>query len=405
MSGVDVKTGIAVVASHLHGLQHHGQSKTRVLEHVVTMSPCDSDLKEQRYPSEPKPTLSNGLEDVDIDVPVVLEIDGTSQFQAAFDEVKADLAVGCRSSGDEASPSNQVATNFNIPPILVASGSSQSEDPRLPSRSEIMRAKIHDLESWIAVAQAQLDADMRFVRNVATLTPFQKSTRDRLVVALQAVSKRVMQVRLDMTKLTCHHDVLSNDLASEGSSWRRAKSIALQAAQETPQNCYPGNPSEIALSSNHEILGMDASASRPSSQYLGTPLSCRPASSLCESFHSAIDFGPAWALAEEVASSEFPTLPPLFDSPKLSSSVSFPHTDVNSTTSSPRPHSLTIQSANRSSRTSIESGDHEKFYSAREKGGEQAEAWNKTRCAQRVSLVRLPSYIQMPIGGKHNDRT
>jgi hypothetical protein len=403
MSGIDIKlTGIAAAASHLRDLQHRGQLKAREWDStapgpLVNMSPGDSEMREQRFLLKSKPTLLNGLDNVDVGVPVAPEIDGASQFQATFDQVKADLAAGWwSSSSDQASPSSRISEN---------PGSSHSEDSRLPSRSEIMQAKIQDLDSRIAAAHAHLDADMRFVRNVATLTPFQKSTRDRLIVALQTVSKGVMQVRLDITKLTCHRDVLSTDLASEGRSWRQAKTIALQAAQETLQDHFPGNHPQLTLPPHRETLGMDGSAMRSSPQYLDTPLSCRPESSLCDSFHSAMDFGPAWISADDLASSEF-TTPPFLDSPTLNSSLSSSHTDFKPPTSSPRRSSLTVQSVKRSLRTSgSESGDHEGFYSAYDNPEEQAEAWNQTRCAQRVSLVRVPSYIQMPMGRKHNNQT
>ena len=394
MSRVDVKlTGIAAAASHLRDLQHHGQSKARgwdstASEPLVNLSPDNSEMRDQRHHPESPSTLLNALDNVDLGVPVAPEIDGASQFQATFNQVKADLAVGWSPSSVQVTPN---------------SGTPHSEDSRFPSRSEIIQAKIQDLQSRIAAAHAHLDADMRFVRNVATLTPFQKSTRDRLVVALQAVSKRVMQVRLDITKLTCHRDVLSNDLISEGRSWRQAKTIALQAAQETLQDRLSSNPPQPTLAPHSEALGTGGSTMRSSPQYLDTPLSSRPESSLCDSFHSAMDFGPAWISADDLASPEFIT-PPLLDSPKLGSSLSFAHSDVNIPTSSPHRSSVTVQSAKRSSRTSdSEFGDHERVNSTHENFEEQAEAWNQTRCAQRVSLVRVPSYIQMPIGRNHHD--
>lgn len=424
MSGIDVKlTGIAAAASHLRSLQHHEQAKARgwdsaVPDPLVNISPSGSekeqrslsvsnqtlldgpepfmspgDTREDKSPSVSNPTLLNGVDNVDLDVPVAPEIDGANQFQATFDQVKADLAMAC--STDETPTSSRVSESPE---------SAQGEVSRLPARSEIMQAKIQDLESRIAAASAHLDADMRFVRNVATLTPFQKSTRDRLVIALQAVSKRVAQVRLDITRLTCHRDVLSNDLASEGRSWRRAKTIALQAAQETLQHRYPGNPPKLTVPPHRETFRIDSSTAQSSPHYLDTPLSCRPESSLCESFHSALDFGPPWLSAENLVSPESAITPPLVDSPKLSSSLSFAHMDVKSATSSPR-RSSTVLSTDRSSRTSGESEDHERLYSAYKSPREQAEAWNQTRCAQRVSLVRMPSYIQMPISRKHNDQT
>lgn len=386
MSGIDVKlTGVAAAASHLRDLEHHGLSKARPSGHTIpdypgSKSPGGSEMRKHGSPSESIPPWLNRLDNVR--VPVAPEIDGASQFETTFDQVKADLAAGCW-------PSSKVDQVSKKPQ------SANTEDSHLPSRSKIMQAKIQDLESRITAAQAHLDAEMRFVRNVATLTPFQKSTRDGLVVALQAVSKRIMQVRLEITKLTCHRDVLSKDLVSEGQSWRRAKTAALQAARETLQ--HRDNPPQLTLPQHKP-------AAQYYPQYLGTPSSRRPEPSLCESFHSAFDFGPNWISTEDLTSPESVTTPPLFDSPKLSSSLSFSHADMKSTTPSPRSSSLTVQSAKKSPRTSGESGEHERFHSTHESFEEQAEAWNRTRCAQRVSLVKMPSFIQMPLGRNQSDR-
>jgi hypothetical protein len=106
----------------------------------------------------------------------------------------------------------------------------------LPSRSQIIQSKIRDLESRITAAKSSLDADMRFVRNLAILTPFQKATRDRLQAAVQHVSKRIMRMRIDLIKLTCHRDVLAADLAAERRDMHTAKDLAFRAATETLQS-------------------------------------------------------------------------------------------------------------------------------------------------------------------------
>ena len=54
------------------------------------------------------------------------------------------------------------------------------------------------------------------------------------------------------------------------------------------------------------------------------------------------------------------------------------------------------------STASTDEGGHEKFYTAPEMPEEQAEEWNKTRAAKRVSLVKLPSDLRISmLFGKH----
>lgn len=398
MSGIDVKlTGVAAATSHLHDLQHQGRSpKAHTASQewdgdtprdLMGMLSGDSELTQP--PSNRKVSIVTGQNEMDIGIPVAPEIDGADQFKATFDQVKADLAAGRWTSSDSLTDSDPLASEQG--PCSIDPPPTGSDQSRLPPRSQIMQSKIQDLESRITAAHTQLEADMRLVRNIATLTPFQKSTRDRLISTIQNIAKRVMQVRLEYTRLVCHRDVLVKDLASQGRSWHRAKMIALQAATETLQSRHLP---KVTLTYHDE----------PFSQYANPTPSHRPESSICESFHSAMDFGPDWPSAEDVTSSIFLGTPGLFDSPKRSNSgslCSLPPLDAEVGSQSRSSHQKTLSpnvqqhSEDDSPRTSDDTRSHERFYTAHESLEEEAEIWNKTRCAQRVSLVRLPSNIQM----------
>ncbi|KAF8078454.1 hypothetical protein FPV67DRAFT_1557780 [Lyophyllum atratum] len=367
MSGTDVKlTGVAAATSHLHDLQIHS-AKSHIWDgdaprDLMGMLSGDSELDAQLSPSKRKLTIVTDKDDMDLEVPIAPEIDGAEQFKATFDQVKADLA----------------AVNDHLPSSAT---SAPSESSRLPSRAQIIQSKIEDIDSRIIAVQSQLDANMRFVRNIGNLTPFQKSTRDRLTAAVQNVAQRVVQVRLEITKLSCHRNVLANDLASEGRSWHRAKVIALRAATETLQSRHPITR-EPSFTSYH----LDPSPTH------------RPESSICESFHSAMEFGPDW-LPFEGASSSFLGTGHLSDSPSPSRSPSLnSHSLRDGRAESPRQSSILSSNFQRqaeSPRTSSDVLSHEKFYTALENPEEEAEEWDQTRCAQRVSLVRVPSDVQL----------
>lgn len=399
MSGKDVElTGVAAATSHLHDLQHTSQPATNKVKHWGNES--HRDLMEMLSPESTSPTkrphikrrvtLLKGHEDVDMEVPIAPEIDGADQFKATFDQVKADLAAGRWSSSDDGL-STDVSESSGPDSTLVPR--TQDEIWRLPNRSHVIQSKIKDLESRITAAQSQLDSQMRFIRNVATLTPFQRSTRDRLLVAVQGTSRRIMQVRLDIAKLTCHRDVLSKDLAAEGRDWQQAKRIALKAATETLQS----QRHEIGIPrmtiSYHELDNTRTSSALTS----GRPSSHTPEST-GDSFHSALDFGPEWPSSDDIASSSFLSASHQYDStPKRRNSdssrrYSFPdtHVEIPQRIRSGTPSSPGHVSDGGSPRTSDEMRTHERFYTARETP-EEAEEWNKTRCAQRVSLVRVPS--------------
>lgn len=410
MSGKDVQlTGVAAATSHLHDLQYQVQLLPKVRSwdgdtpgELMDMLSGDSDLGRRPAPQKRRVSIMTGREDVELDVPIAPEVDGADQFKATFDQVKADLAAGrWASSDDDLSMVEEQSRRGSDGSIAPSPMSIQSQSCRLPSRSQIIQTKILDLETRIVAAQHQLEADMRFVRNIATLTPFQRATRDRLTLAVQGVSKRVMQVRLDIAKLVCHRDVLFNDLASQNRNWVRTKKVALKAATETLQSrCVPKSIPKMTLSLHDQSSGF-----LPSPQTLDTSSSHRPESSACESFHSAIDFGPEWPSSDDLSSSSFLDTFRPFDSPELSGSGSFgsyPFLEMESPSINNQERFFRTLSTpgqtpgdETSPRNSEESRSHERFYTAQELPEEEAEEWNKTRGAQRVSLVRLPSDIRM----------
>jgi len=403
MSGKDVElTGVAAATSHLHDMQHmsHGALKVRnwdsreiptARDFMGMLSP-ESEVSPMRPSAKRRVTILNGRDNVDLDAPTAPEVDGADQFKATFDEVKAELAAGNWASSDPEPPVENIFIS-NSTLSLTSPTSMRGQNSPLPSRSQIIQFKIRELESKLSATQTQLDSDLRFVRNIGMLTPFQRSTRDRLSVAVQGVAKRVMQVRIDIERLACYRDVLSADLIAEGRDWSRAKQIALKAATETLQN--RANATLIP----RMTFSFSDSPPSPVPEKRDNSSSHRP-DSTCESFHSAIDFGPDWPSSDDLANtflsaSREPDLSPQASSSGSLSSYPFPDTELGlpqSLQNLPRP-SLTHPSSARSSRTSDDLGTHEKFYTALE--SPEAVDWDETRCAQRVSLVKVPSDFRL----------
>ncbi|KAJ7071302.1 hypothetical protein C8F01DRAFT_1109946 [Mycena amicta] len=355
MSGKDVQlTGVAAATSHLHDLQHaQSAHRSRKWDHdtsreLMEMLSGEPESPIKRSGVHRRVTMISFGGDMDMDVPTAPEIDGADQFKATFDQVKAELAAGHHTGGGGTShPVNE---------------SPHTATARLPSRSHIIQSKVRDLDTKISAAQSQLDSDLRFVRNIGTLTPFQRATRERLVSAVQTMAKRITQVRLEMVKLSCHREVLSHDLMAESNDWSEAKKIALQAATETLQIRGEDHiPRTI-------ITFPDDSTARPRKR---SSSSHRP-DSTADSFHSALDD------PEDMLSSGF-----------LSTSLRVDTSSQSSTTS------VHEQLSDRSpAGESPGTPSHEKFYTALE-SHEPAEDWNQTRLPQRVSLVRVPSTIRI----------
>ncbi|KAJ3883050.1 hypothetical protein F5051DRAFT_343510 [Lentinula edodes] len=392
MSGKDVQlTGVAAATSHLHDLQHN-QTKSEwgseASRDLMDMLSGESDSPFKRALPKRRVTTMSSSSVMDNDVPVAPEVEGADQFKATFDQVKADLAAGRCASPDSESPIEE--NNVERPDSLP------EDDSHLPPRSRIVLSKIRELDTKISASQSQLESDLRFAKNVATLTPFQRSTRERLSMAVQNISKRVMQVRLDLAKYTCHRKVLLNDMTAESQNWSRANKIALRAALETLQSHQRPSVPRMTLSF-HESNGLASpEVSIPPKMYTPSVHQSESTAGSLQSFHSAFDFGPEWNSNDDIFSPEGPDPYELDTSLRNSSSGSFnpelfrEEDDVIPLPSRPAELLSNVTSP-RASHDEI--NHHEKYYSARESAEEQAEEWNKTRCAHRVSLVRVPSAI------------
>jgi hypothetical protein len=394
MSPKDVElTGVAAATSHLRD-SHYLDSKAPAWDgdapHLLMgMLSGGSHSLSQLSPSNRRFTMLASSDVVDLEGPAASETEDAEQFKATFDQIKAELATGTWLGG---SLTGEPVESTTISPTSISGQSSG-----LPSRSEIIRSKVRELDSRISATQTQLDSHLRFVRNIGTLTPFQKSTRDRLEAAMHDIAKKVMQVRLDMTRLVCHREVLASDLIAAGRDWHRDKCMAMKAATQTLQGQEQPKLPRMTLSFHQDEDEM------PSSQSI-LPSPHRPEST-CESFHSALDLGPEWPpCSDDIASSSFLNVTRSDPATRSgsSSSASLPYFETdggnfnkNSTLSAVSQGIGHWMESATSPRNSEERGSHEKFHVAQEVSEEQAEEWNKTRAAQRVSLVRLPSGLQM----------
>ncbi|KDR85154.1 hypothetical protein GALMADRAFT_233811 [Galerina marginata CBS 339.88] len=388
LSGEDILlTGVAAATSHLHDMQKHpdvpcprswDSNAAHDLMDMLSGPPTSSPVRKRRV------TMIGGNADFDLDAPVAPEVEGADEFKATFDRVKADLAAASWPTHDSEvwlPEEDSVSDIYDSP--LTSPRSFDSSNSRLPSRSQIIQSKIRDLDSKISASQSQLDSDMRLIRNIAILTPFQKSSRSRLSTTLQNMAKRVSQLRLDLAKLNCHRVVLRSDLSSEGRSWNKSKQVALRVAKETLQTRRTHAAPKMTLSplDSPTPLTVESLSNLPR-----TPAS-RPDSSASDSFHSATEFGFGWPSSEDLA-----FLTRRYESPKLDLSSSISSLPSESKSNGTRQRSLSISShshhlhSDRDGVTNAGSDDH---------GDEFAEEWNRTRCAQRVSLVRVPSDIKI----------
>ncbi|KAH7921801.1 hypothetical protein BV22DRAFT_704425 [Leucogyrophana mollusca] len=401
MSGKDVElTGVAAATSHLHDLQVMMQQASPKVRSWNLREAHDmpTESEQTEHPARVyKTTPLNGQHHIDMEAAVAPEVEGASQFKATFDQVKAELAAAQQNLHDPLFSHDELSstTPNNLDPSYRAPLLKNDSTSPLP-RTFAIKSRVENLDARISAAHSRLDADMRFVRNVAKLTPFQKATRDRLQDAIQSISKQIALVRLDVARLTCHRNVLLNDLVAEEKGFRTATMLALQAATETLQSRRGKNLPRMTLSF-HDTPS-DHSGQHPSLRPHSSPLE----SSTNDSFSSALDFGCDRPSSSSSTSggqvSNFLGASFVAESPVTegddSSTGCYPFTEADASPS--RMGRSKQNSLDMSSNVGHNGGpSHEKFYTAQESLEEQAEEWDKTRAAKRVSLIKLPPDLRL----------
>jgi hypothetical protein len=381
MSGKDVELmGVAAAASHLRDLEANADPRT---SRVRSWGRSSDDLIDRLSTSVSAPEsismpagvkIVSDREDTVLDITGAPDIVAAHQLKATFDQVKAVLAAGrstvvdCSSARSDARP--RAHSLESAPRPRLAPFSEESEQERLSMRTHDIQSKLKELDSRISSLQLQEESDLRLLRNVAVLTPFQRGTRERLGAIVLQTSKGIQTARLELTMRLCHREVLGNDLVAQEQEWCRTKKIAMKAATDTLHSRREPSISRLRPSRIDEPV-TDTARGLQHRRDSSLP----PGSSTTESFHSAHDF----------ACSVFAVESPLDVSGRTRTPTDSP------STSSP------AQAIDGKSQPETNSS-HERFCTAMEGSDEEAEEWNKTRAAKRVSLVRMPSTLNVSLG-------
>ena len=380
-------TGIAAAASHLRDLEMKGKGPSPLTtwdrngisrrSRVESLNPATFRRYSNSSEAEPMSPRSDS---------------SSIQVKNTFDLVKADLANAMRSSLDF--PSSFLRTHsLDLASTLspVPGGVDRRPHRTKSTRTRIVENRVKEIESQLSETRSRLRSDLLLVQNIAILTPFQRTTRDRLHMAILNTAKRVNRLRLEETRLLCHRDILTHDLLTADLNWQRAKETALNAAKEVLR------VRSFSLTEIDVIDGNTPPIVRPPLPTQG-PLS-RSLSG--DSFYSTPDN----TADSPIAPSPLPFTSHILESPasaQLTTPVVTPGQTSASSTSFPFPAEYATGDSTRSSLDHVAGREnslytHERFYTAPEIPEEQAEDWNKTKAAKRVSLVRVPNDLRMSL--------
>jgi hypothetical protein len=416
MSQQDIElTGIAAATSHLKAIQQPQKLSPLTIRRWDNGSSSELSETSTKQPLlSPGPTTPGGGDakprssferilgsktpaKVDMEAILPPPIESGAEFKAIFDQTKYDLAAR-KSPRPAPRRTDSVATDHSAQSsIQISTSPTGNEHTVYPSRSSLVRGKINEIASRLVTTQSQLDADMRIVRNIAILTPFQQATRERLDAAVQVVARRIMLVRLEIAKLACHRQVLEDDLKHARREWRQTKAIALRAAMNAIDSTATPSIDIEVLPPAQEVLEDVETQAVSSPVAIPRPLKEegnadveRRTSSRTASFYSAADFGPEWTTA------------PITDDEPPAGALSPDHDDhLDSAVEEPSsgyPFPAVPANALRSHISGLP--NHERYYTAVE-GDAHAEDWHLTQAARRVSLVKVPSEIRISSVWRH----
>ena len=385
-------TGIAAAASHIRDLEMRGKGSPPLRtwdrngasrrSRVESLNPVAFRRYSDSSETEPLSPLSDS---------------SSIQVKNTFDIVKADLANAMRApvefpSSFSRTHSLDLASTLSV---LPNGGDGRPHGTR-SARTRAIENRIKEIESQLSETRSRLCLDLSLVRNIAILTPFQRTTRDRLHMTILNTAKRVSRLRLEEAKLVCHRDILTHDLSTADMNWQRTKETALNAAKEVLRvRSFSLTEIDVIDEKTSPIPrpplpthGLQLSRSFSGDSFYSTPdhTTDPPAP------HSPLSSTPH--LVESPASVQPTTTPPVIPGQGSASSISFPFPVEYATTDSTRTsfdQGVGMESDPGSSYT------HERFYTAPETPEEQAEEWNKTKAAKRVSLVRVPNDFRMAL--------
>jgi hypothetical protein len=202
---------------------------------------------------------------IDLESPIFAPEGDGGQLETAFMEIKAELAAGrggatrlststaseeqvSRARAASVDASLSARSSFEKPHYSSRAGTnavggagsahaSRTEALQVRPRSSpfsrtstdcpspflpffFLQVKINSLQSKISVTEMHLNAELRAARNLTVLTPFQRSTRDRIQLAVLPLAKRIRHLRMELARLRCYEEILRTDLQISSEGWK-----------------------------------------------------------------------------------------------------------------------------------------------------------------------------------------
>ncbi|BEI90159.1 uncharacterized protein CcaverHIS019_0302290 [Cutaneotrichosporon cavernicola] len=219
-SGEAVKAGSVAAEEHLRDVESGVPLQSQEPSQVRSIVFEDPNVQSETL-ATPRPRLrrvgslrSSPTPVVDVSGANDVVVNGGEQMEAVIGSVKADLAAGRAGA----------APMLLLPPELATQSTDKTK------RFEAIASRVEALKSNAAQIEHRLTTNLRVARNLAILTPFQKSTRDRIEAALPDLANQIRSDRIELSKLHLWITMLLKDQGRDQRDWARVRHVALQAA-------------------------------------------------------------------------------------------------------------------------------------------------------------------------------
>lgn len=160
--------------------------------------------------------------------------------------------------------------------VTIVSGriDTKMQQDILAARREIMSQKIAEAEEKLAVAQKQLDLQLRNARHLQILAPIQQKTREQVILAAARMSAQLKWGRMEIWRLKCHRDILRLDLDEER-GYVVSGGVKSEPSVDTPERTglsqLPSKTGSIPSSQRSPRSQTESSAPRQLSSSHGQP--------------------------------------------------------------------------------------------------------------------------------------
>lgn len=101
-------------------------------------------------------------------------------------------------------------------------------------REDKAKEKVSELSDRIDEQVKLLDRELQLRRNLMVLSPYQKSTKDRIISFAETLGKRIKTKRIELQRLICYRDYLESELSFSNCQQTRKLSL--------PTHLYPFPP-------------------------------------------------------------------------------------------------------------------------------------------------------------------